>query len=293
MRTLLLSGTMVLLRATEVIAVLALVDLASGFFHWLEDTFWTEETPIVGRWVVTPNVLHHRSPAAFVDRSWLESSWDLAVFGACIVGVAWALHCLTWQVWLFAVVGANANQIHKWTHVPRHRLPWIVRGLQRVGVLQSAPHHAAHHRGEKNTAYCVITPWMNPVLDRLGAWRGLERILVHRGAAPRRTDLAVRTGARPVSTACALLVAGLVLGLGSGCSSAGAGDPTPSIVRVVAGAEAARAYLRAGAEALPGRGMAIPVDAPDLAPPEGAAAHPGPAGVAARERTVAVLQERR
>jgi len=288
MRTLLLSSTMVLLRAAEVVAVLVLVDLASGFFHWLEDTFWTENTPILGRWVVTPNVVHHRSPAAFVDKSWLESSWDLVAFGACIVGVAWGLHCLSWQVWLFAVVGANANQIHKWAHVPRQRLPWVVRGLQRMGVLQSAAHHAAHHRGEKNTAYCVITPWVNPVLDRLGVWRGLEWLVVRRGAAPRRTDLTGRVRVRPASAAGALLVAGLVLGLGSGCSSLGADDPTPAIVRVVAGAEAARSYLRAGADALPGRGLPIPTSAWDPeGTPEGVAPHPAP-GVDATERTVAV-----
>jgi plasmanylethanolamine desaturase len=277
---------MVLLRAVEVIAVLVLVDLASGFFHWLEDTFWTEKTPIVGRWVVTPNVVHHRSPAAFVDKSWLESSWDLVVFGACIVGVAWGLHCLTWQVWLFAVVGANANQLHKWAHVPGQCLPWVVRRLQRIGVLQSAAHHAAHHRGEKNTAYCVITPWVNPVLDRLGFWRGLERILMRRGAAPRRTDLTGRVGVRPASAAGALLVAGLVVGLGAGCSSIGADDPTSAIIRVFAGGEAARSYVRAAAEALPSRGLAIPTAWNST--PEGVAPHPGLPGVDATERTVAV-----
>ena len=248
MGTLLLPHTMnwlpaalaVCARALEAVAVLALVDLASGLFHWLEDTFWTEDTPVLGRWIVTPNVLHHRSPAAFVDKSWLESSWDLVAFGACIVGAAWAFHCLTWHVWLFALVGANANQFHKWAHVPRHRLPWPVEMLQRVGVLQSASHHAAHHRGEKNTAYCVITPWVNPVLDRLGVWRGLERLVVRRGAAPRRADLAG-----------ALLLALLVLGPGSGCAAPAAGDPTPGVLQRVAGPDAAGGYIRSAAVALP------------------------------------------
>lgn len=226
--------------ALEAIAVLLLVDLASGLFHWLEDTFWTGKTPIVGRWVVTPNILHHRAPGAFVDKSWLESSWDLVAFGACIVAVSWGLHCLTWQVWLFAVVGANANQIHKWTHVPQHRLPWAVRELQKMGVLQSAADHAPHHRGEKNTAYCVITPWVNPVLDRLGVWRGLERLVVRRGAAPRRADLAG-----------ALLLAVLVLGLGSGCASPATGDPGPGVLRAVSGTDAAGWYVRSAAAALP------------------------------------------
>jgi ubiquitin-conjugating enzyme E2 variant len=273
MRTLLFHGTLAWLLtavavcsfALEAIAVLLLVDLASGFFHWLEDTFWTEKTPVLGRWVVTPNVLHHRSPGAFVDKSWLESSWDLVAFGACIVGVASALHCLTWQVWLFAIVGANANQIHKWTHLPRHRLPWAVRELQQMGVLQSAADHAAHHRGEKNTAYCVITPWVNPVLDQLGIWRGLERLVVRGGAAPRRPDLAAPHGEGTASAVRALLIVVLVLGLGPGCSSPGARDPNPRIVRVIAGGEAAGAYVRASAAALPvSRGLPCPTSSSSL-----------------------------
>lgn len=282
MRTLLLPDTMVWLptalgvcsRAFQALAVLVLVDLASGFFHWLEDTFWTEKTPVLGRWVVTPNVLHHRSPAAFVDKSWLESSWDLVVFSAGIVGAAWALHCLTWQVWLFAIVGANANQIHKWTHVPRQRLPWSVRALQRLRVLQSAAHHAAHHRGEKNSAYCVITPWVNPMLDRLGVWRGLERLVVRRGAAPRRTDLASLTGTGSLSAIGALLIAVTILGLGSGCASPMTGDPTPGMLRVVSGADASRWYARAAAAALPvTRGVPCPTSSWNL---EGTAAEDAP-----------------
>ena len=269
------SALVVCSRALEAVAVLAVVDLASGFFHWLEDTFWSEDTPVLGRWVVTPNVLHHRSPAAFVDKSWLESSWDLVAFGACIVGAAWGLHCLTWHVWVFALVGANANQIHKWAHVPRQRLPWAVGALQRVGVLQSAAHHAAHHRGEKNTAYCVITPWVNPVLDRLGVWRGLERLVVRRGAAPRRADLAG-----------ALLLTVLALGLGSGCAVPGTGDPTPGVLRKVSGTDAAGWYVQSAAAALPvTRGLPCPTSSWN---PEGAAGEDAHRPAGATEHAVAL-----
>jgi len=233
-------------RVLEAIAVLAGVDLVSGLVHWVEDTFWTEKTPLLGRWVVTPNVLHHHAPSAFVEKSWLESSWDLLLVGLGILAVAWATHCLNWQVWLFVVFGANATQIHKWTHLPARRLPWAVRALQRVRILQSATHHAAHHRGAKNSAYCVITPWVNPVLDRLGVWRALERLLVRKGAAPRRVDLARPKG----SVAGAVLAVVLVLGLGSGCAPSPGEDAVPGMVRTLVGPEASAAYLRAGASAV-------------------------------------------
>ena len=170
------------------VATTALVDFVSGLVHWAEDTFGEETTPIVGKWIVVPNVIHHSHPAAFLANSWLRSSWDLLAVGVVVAAGAWWLGSLTWSVWLFIALGVNANQIHKWSHTPAARLPAAVRILQRLHVLQGARHHAAHHRAEKNTAYCVITPFVNPVLDAMRFWRALERVTAPVFGAARRAD---------------------------------------------------------------------------------------------------------
>jgi hypothetical protein len=54
---------------------------------------------------------------------------------------------------------------------------------------QSAADHAAHHRNDKNSSYCVVTPFANMVLDGIGAWRGLEGLMTPLFATPRREDL--------------------------------------------------------------------------------------------------------
>jgi len=179
----------------EAIGVILLVDLVSGLVHWAEDTFWTEKTPVVGRWIVAPNVLHHHDGGAFTRNNWLQSSWDLLAAGSIILGLAWFLNLLSWQVCLFVIVGINANQIHKWSHVPPRQVPTWVSLLQKIHLLQSSAHHAAHHRGEKNSCYCVITPVLNPILDRVGFWRALEGLVVPTGAAPRRADVGATVAA--------------------------------------------------------------------------------------------------
>ena len=60
----------------ELVLTLAAIDLVSGLVHWAEDTFGEESTPIIGKWIVTPNVIHHERPNAFTEKSWLASSWD-------------------------------------------------------------------------------------------------------------------------------------------------------------------------------------------------------------------------
>jgi plasmanylethanolamine desaturase len=178
----------VLTFITEAASVILLVDFVSGVVHWAEDTFFAETTPVIGSWIVKPNVLRHHDGSAFTQNNWIQSSWDLLMIGAAILGLAWSLDLLTWQVWLFVIVGVNANQIHKWNHIPARHVPIWVRILQRIHIFQCSTHHIAHHRGEKNSHYCVITPALNPLLERLRFWEFLDT-LVPVSAASRRAEM--------------------------------------------------------------------------------------------------------
>ena len=172
----------------EVVLSLLAVDFVSGLVHWAEDTFGTEATPLVGAWIVAPNALHHEDGAAFTGKSWLASSWDLALAAGLLVAAAVAGGWFGPGVAIFVLAGANANQVHKWCHAPA-RAPRLVHAAWRLRLLQGPRHHARHHAGAKNEAYCVVTPYLNPLLDALGFWRALERRIVPWTGATRRADL--------------------------------------------------------------------------------------------------------
>jgi ubiquitin-conjugating enzyme E2 variant len=177
--------------ALQAVGIVLLVDIIAGGVHWAEDTFWTEETPILGKLLIAPSIVHHAKGGenALLQKHWARSSRSLLIIAPTLLFGAWLLGILTWQVWLFVIVGACSQQVHRFSHTPTVRTPAFIRLLQRYRIIQAPAEHWRHHRGEHNTHYCVVTPYSNPILDRIGFWRGLERVLVPIFGAPRRDDL--------------------------------------------------------------------------------------------------------
>ncbi len=162
----------------KLVGIVFLVDFITGFVHWLEDSFWSPKTPILGKWLVEPNLAHHHNGQEFLKKSWFQSSWDLLIVGLLVLLTAYAMHSLSWEIWVFSVLIINANQIHKWAHITRDvNKPKMVGWLQKMYILQRTSHHGQHHRKPNNTHFCTVTNCLNPILDGIGFWRGLESIL--------------------------------------------------------------------------------------------------------------------
>lgn len=179
-----------LMIAVQLGLIYLAVDLVAGFFHWAEDTLGRATSPVWGPLFVAPNVTHHDHPQQMLRIHWFINSLPLYGLGLVILGGAWALDALGWQVWAFVGFGIFSQQAHRWSHTPRKVLPRPVLWAQRMGILQNGPMHWRHHRGDHATHFCPVTPWMNPLVDRIGLWRGLERVMVPIFGAPRRPDLA-------------------------------------------------------------------------------------------------------
>jgi plasmanylethanolamine desaturase len=167
-------------------------DFVAGMIHWLEDAYVREDTPLIGKYVARPNIVHHHYPRYMVRHNWLQTSWDLFLVSAALVTGAWCMGLLSWEVWLFAILSANANEFHKWEHRTRKENGPIISFLQDIRLLQTAKHHARHHTDPKNSHYCTITNFLNPVLDGMNFWNGVEWALAKTVGLNRREDTSVR-----------------------------------------------------------------------------------------------------
>jgi hypothetical protein len=154
-------------------------DFISGAFHWWEDRYGDASWPILGPLVVAPNVLHHTQPRAFLDQTVLMRNWTTAVPSLGLSAAAWYAGA-NWLATVFAMLSV-ANEVHAWAHQKCSR---PVRALQLLGVLQSQEQHADHHTKPFDTNYCVMTDWLNPVLQAVGFWPGVEAVVGVFGIRP-------------------------------------------------------------------------------------------------------------
>jgi plasmanylethanolamine desaturase len=176
----------------QFIATVFAAEFTAGFVHWLEDAYIRDRTPLIGRFIGRPNTIHHPYPRYMTRHNWWQSSWDLVLLAAILLVGAWGCGWLTWHVCLFAILAANANEFHKWEHRTRMENGRLISFLQDVKILQTTRHHARHHTDPKNSHYCTITNYLNPVLDTLRFWDGLESVLAKTIGLHRQPDTSVR-----------------------------------------------------------------------------------------------------
>lgn len=149
---------------TQLLTAWLIADFLSGFWHWLEDRYFDERWPIIGKYIAKPNTLHHAQPSAFLMNDYWTRNWTTIVPAA--------VACLIYPSgWLVFLAVSQANEIHAWAH---QRCSSFIRALQETGILQSPRHHGEHHRSPFEVKYCVMTNWLNPILDHFQFWRWLE-----------------------------------------------------------------------------------------------------------------------
>lgn len=151
------------------LAAWLMADFLSGVFHWWEDRYGVESWPVIGPIIVSPNVLHHAQPTAFLKGGFFTRNWTTFAPALAFAAAAWWLGSPWWT--LVGLCVAMGNEVHAWAHQKCSRR---IRGLQMLGLLQSQEQHAIHHRDPFDKNYCVMTDYLNPVLSAIRFWEGME-----------------------------------------------------------------------------------------------------------------------
>ncbi|MEI9959889.1 MAG: fatty acid desaturase CarF family protein [Limisphaerales bacterium] len=175
----------------QIAATVFAAEFVAGLVHWFEDAYIRDHTPIVGKLIGRPNTVHHHYPRYMTRHNWWQTSWILLLPATALIIIAWCLGMLNWQIWLFAILAANANEFHKWEHRTRKENGRIISFLQDIKLLQSVKHHALHHTDPKNSHYCTITNVLNPALDYIRFWDRLEWFLVKTIGLRRQPDTSI------------------------------------------------------------------------------------------------------
>ena len=163
-----------------------LADLASGLAHWFADTFFEENTRLIGPLLIEPFREHHRDPAGITRHGFFEISGN-----NCLVSIPALAALWFWGPAEGATAGLGAglglalalsgafsilatNQFHCWAHTRPRDLPKLAAWLQGHRLILSRRQHARHHSGENDRAYCVTCGWLNPLLDRFQVFARIE-----------------------------------------------------------------------------------------------------------------------
>lgn len=148
-------------------------DFLTGLFHWFEDRYANPKWPVFGPLVAAPNELHHSEPRAFLRGSYWDRNNTTLI--PCLTVAALLIYKEEWWWALVACFAAQANELHAFTH--RAGIPRPIRVLQDTDILQNARHHARHHISPYASHFCVMSSWLNPILDAVGFWRFLESLV--------------------------------------------------------------------------------------------------------------------
>ena len=84
--------------ALQVFLLWIAADFITGIIHWWEDTYGNPDWPIIGKYVVEPNLVHHKQPTKLLEGSYWNRI-DTSFFAVVLLGaVLWFLGLHSWQM---------------------------------------------------------------------------------------------------------------------------------------------------------------------------------------------------
>lgn len=182
------------LAALAIPLALVLGDFVGGLVHWAADTYFSEDTPVVGPALIKPFREHHLYPRDICTHTFVSIVGNVCILAVPVLSLclyllwitdhgllAFAILCTS----LMAATTVATNVFHKWAHQEKPSV--AVRWLQRMRLVLEPRHHQIHHTEPFEMHYCITNGWLNPLLNKIGFFRKLEAILRFLGIDPTNT----------------------------------------------------------------------------------------------------------
>ncbi len=179
----------------QFILAILLADFITGLVHWWEDSYGNPQWKVIGKYIVEPNLVHHLKPRDMAPGGYFKQTYISWIAAVVFIGVPWL--AFDWHPFLFVatmLVAAQGNMIHCLAHRTDSENGAIIRAMQRVGIFQSRQHHGIHHTSPYVVNYCIMTNFVNPVLEGIYFWQTIEWMLEKLAGVKVLRGSAVRNG---------------------------------------------------------------------------------------------------
>jgi ubiquitin-conjugating enzyme E2 variant len=159
-----------------IIAVLA-ADMLTGIIHWWEDAYGNPNWKYIGESVVLPNLEHHKKPRAFLNSNWWNRVNTSLMVAAVLIGLCYVFGIFNYYTVFAVLLASQGNEIHRFSHQTKKENGRLITLLQLCSILQTRRHHAKHHTAPYECNYCVITNYVNPMLEAVHFWTKAEQAI--------------------------------------------------------------------------------------------------------------------
>ena len=155
-------------------------DIGSGVYHWAMDNYGDKDTPVFGTQIEAFQG-HHELPWTITYRQVCNNIYKICQATApfCLAGLVGVNnpYVLIWMATAICFINLS-QELHKWSHQGRDQTARWINALQDFNIIVSRKGHLAHHKPPFDGNYCIVSGHCNPIADRLGLFRGLEKVVL-------------------------------------------------------------------------------------------------------------------
>ncbi len=162
-----------------------------SFIHWFLDT-WTVSNDSLRIRTFNQAKTHHYYPHLVVEKDIFARNDD-AIYGSIMFGTIYLIcySSLNVQIFMYSTMLSvlASLEIHRYAHMPVNQVPHVIRLLQRSGIILSRESHYRHHNGKFHQSYDLMSGIMNTIVDWIGIYPMLEKIITKLTGLQPRTYL--------------------------------------------------------------------------------------------------------